>query len=183
MLEYLKLMMQLLLVPVRGWEDVSSSSPDPEEMLRRGLYPLMGVAALTEFVSFFYDSQLSLAVVLVRAVIGFGAYFASVFIARLIFDVYLGRELESGEQNRRKTETLIVFAIGIMILFRIIGNCMPSDVNIFKFLPLYLVLILYKAAPYMEVRRDCEFNFLGLASIATVVVPLALYYVLCFILA
>ena len=58
MLEYLKLMMQLLLVPVRGWEDVSSASPDPDEMLRKGLYPLMGVAALSEFVSFFYVREL-----------------------------------------------------------------------------------------------------------------------------
>lgn len=183
MLEYLKLMMQLLLVPVRGWEDVSSASPDPEEMLRRGLYPLMGVAALTEFVSFCYVSGLTLSAVLVRAVVDFGAYFASVFIARLIFDVYLGRELEGGELNRRKAETLTVFAIGIMIVFRIIGNCMPSDVNIFKFLPLYLVLVLYKAIPYMGVRRDREFSFLGLASIATVVVPLALYYLLYLIVA
>ena len=72
MLEYLKLMMQLLLVPVRGWEDVSSASPDPDEMLRKGLYPLMGVAALSEFVSFFYVRELSLATVLVRAVVDFG---------------------------------------------------------------------------------------------------------------
>ena len=183
MLEYLKLMMQLLLVPVRGWEDVSSASPDPDEMLRKGLYPLMGVAALSEFVSFFYVRELSLATVLVRAVVDFGAYFVSLFITRLIFDVYLARELEGGEVNRRKSETLTVFAIGIMVLFRIIGNCLPAVVNIFKFLPLYLVLILYKSIPYMGVRHDREFAFLGLTSIATVLVPLAIYYLLYFIVA
>ncbi len=102
MLEYLKLMMQLLLVPVRGWEDVSSASPDPDEMLRKGLYPLMGVAALSEFVSFFYVRELSLATVLVRAVVDFGAYFVSLFIARLIFDVYTSPASLMGRTESQK---------------------------------------------------------------------------------
>ena len=54
MLEYLKYLVQLLLSPARGWEDISAKSPDPEEMTRKGLYPLIGIAAVSEFCAFFY---------------------------------------------------------------------------------------------------------------------------------
>jgi len=54
MFAFLKYLIQLLLSPSHGWEDLETRDPDPEEMTRSGLYPLMGIAAATEFLSFFF---------------------------------------------------------------------------------------------------------------------------------
>lgn len=47
MLEFLKNILQLILSPGNGWEDLSHSKTEPETMLSKGLYPLLGVMALT----------------------------------------------------------------------------------------------------------------------------------------
>ena len=114
---------------------------------------------------------------LVSAVVDFGAYFVALFIAKLIFEIYLPGLVDGGEPSRHKSQTFIVFSIGMMVLLQIVCNCLPSTLTIAKFLPLYVVLVIYKAVPYMSIRQDSELRFLGVASVATVAVPLFLYYI------
>ena len=57
MVQYLKNLLQLVLLPFRGWEDVSATLSDPERLLRDGYYPLLGIAANTEFVRLFYHGH------------------------------------------------------------------------------------------------------------------------------
>ncbi len=182
MLQYLKYLFQLLLSPGLGWEDIEHTDPDPEELTRKGLYPLMGLAAATEFLAFFYERGIALGTVLIRAVADFGSYFVSVFIAKLIFDYYLGRLTENGRHDIRKASTLTVTGLGMMVLFQVFSNCLPWNLILLKFLPIYVVLVLYKAAHYMNIRRNDEMRFLGITAGALVGVPLLIYYLLYFII-
>ena len=65
-----------------------------------------------------------------------------------------------------------------MVLIQIIDNCIPWQIVILKFLPLYAVLVIYKASDYIGVRRGDELRFMGLAAGVIVVVPLLIYYLL-----
>lgn len=177
MLSFLKYLIQLVLSPGNGWEDLAKESPDPEELTRRGLYPLLGIAAITEFLALIFHRHIRLADVLVRAIADFGAYFVSIFIARLIFELYL-RKLTGATPEPRRTATLTVTGIGLMVVIQIISNCMPWNLVLLKFLPLYVILVLYKAAPYIGVDKRSELNFIGLSAAAIVAVPLLLYYLL-----
>lgn len=182
MFSFLKYLIQLLLSPAHGWEDIEKHNPDPEDLTRTGLYPLMGVAALTEFLAFFYERHAELGTVLIRAVADFGAYFVSVFIARLIFDFYMGALTNSGSNDSRKASTVTVSGLGLMVLIQVISNCLPWSIMLVRFMPLYVVLVLYNAIPYMDVRRGCEMRFLLVAAGAVVAVPLLIYYLLYFII-
>ena len=177
MLDCLKYLIQLILAPGSGWEDLEKRNPDPEEMLRRGLYPLLGIAAITEFLAFFYQRHITLAEVLVRALADFGAYFISIFIAKLIFELYLGR-LTSVQPDNRRVMLMTVCGMGLMVLIQILSNCLPWNLVLLKFLPVYVVLVLYKAVPYIGVNKDSELRFIGLSAAAIVAVPLAIYYLL-----
>ncbi len=146
-------------------------------MLRRGLYPLLGIAAITEFLAFFYQRHITLAEVLVRAIADFGAYFISIFIAKLIFELYLGR-LTSVQPDNRRVMLMTVCGMGLMVLIQILSNCLPWNLVLLKFLPVYVVLVLYKAVPYIGVNKDSELRFIGLSAAAIVAVPLAIYYLL-----
>ncbi|MBD5234212.1 MAG: hypothetical protein HDS65_08560 [Bacteroidales bacterium] len=177
MLTFLKYLLQLILAPSSGWEDLSKADPDPDELARTGLYPLLGVAAATEFLAFAYLRHAELAQVLMRAVADFGAYFVSLFIARLIFELYLGR-LTTNPPSQRSVQTVCVAGIGLMVLVQIIANCLPWNLVILKFLPVYVILILYKAMPLLGVKKDSELAYIGLSAAAIVAVPLFIYYLL-----
>lgn len=182
MLTYLRHLFQLILSPGRGWEDVSASVPDPDELQRRGLYPLLGIAAMTEFVQRLYVSGLELSLMLERAIVVFGAYFASVFVARLLLELTLPRVVD-GELNLRKCSVVTVCIIGLMVLIQILSNVLPSELTMLRFMPLLVVVTIYKAAKYLCVKADSIVNYLLVMTVATIITPLLLYYILYLIIA
>ena len=48
MLTLLRYIIQLILSPQNGWDDIADTNPDPDTLLRKGVYPLLGIAAVTE---------------------------------------------------------------------------------------------------------------------------------------
>ena len=75
-----------MLSPAKGWEDVSQASVAPAELCSRGLYPILGVAALSNFARMLYGNGITLVTAIERAVVGFGTYFAAYFLAALILE-------------------------------------------------------------------------------------------------
>lgn len=177
MLKFLTYILQLILSPREGWEDLGKADPDPETMLRHAYYPLLGIATATCFLSPVYHSGESLAAVIIRAVATFGAYFVALYLAKLVFDVYLGR-LSVAAVDHRRAFMLILVSMGMMLVFRIVSNCLPWHLIVIDFLPLYVVLVLSKAYTYMGIARREEIRFLGIASGLTVAIPLAIYYLI-----
>ena len=168
MFKFIRYLLQLILAPGAGWAYIRRQNPEPELLLHNGLMPLLAFA---------YMRHVTLATVLMRAVADFGAYFITVFIARLIFELYLGK-LTITEPDTRRLENFTICGIGIMVLFQIVTNCVPWNLVLLKFLPLYAILILYKASRFLVVKKNAELRFTGLASIAIVAMPLAIYYLL-----
>lgn len=174
MLRFLKYLLQLILSPGHGWEDIRDENPGAEVLTRTGLYPLLALAAATEFLAFLYHSDIQLGTVLIHVLADFGAYFISIFIARLLFDMYLGR-LCVAKPDSDRVATLITVGIGLLVLIQIIENCLPYPLILIKFLPVYVMLILYKAAAYLGIAEYNDMRFFGLSSMAIVVVPLLIY--------
>ncbi len=181
MLAFLKYILQLLLSPASGWDDIASGRPAPEELLHRGLYPLLAVAALTEFLALTWNHDAGFVSVLIRSIVDFGAYFISIFVARLLFEMYFPAMCKK-EPDRRRVSLFIIFALGIMVIFQILDNVVPWDTVYLSLLPLYAVLVIYKSEAFLGVAIDSQMRFLLLGAGATVAVPLAIYYFLLLIL-
>lgn len=177
MLTFLKYLIQLILSPSNGWDDLAKHDPDPEVMLREGLFPLMALSAATEFLDIPYGTDAGLLQVISSAVTDLGAYFLTVFLARLIFDISLDK-LCNRPPEQRRVHTFINATVGLMVLFRIVDNCLPWNLMLLKFLPLYVVLVISKATRYVGIRRRDDMEFLGIASGVTVAVPLCIYYLI-----
>ncbi len=175
MLTLLKYIVQLILSPSHGWEDIERENPSPEKLMRSGLLTLLGIAVCTEFLSLLNDRDASISATAIRAIADFGAYFVSVYIAKLIFDIYMKRIVGENYDNRRAS-VLAIMAVGLMIFFQIIDNILPWNLILLRFLPLYAVLVIYKSSSYMHVPTSDEMNFLILASTATIAVPMAIHY-------
>ncbi len=181
MFTYLKYLLQLFLAPEHGWEDLASENPEPRSLLTKGLIPLLVVAALSEAMAFVWIKHTSTETVILDAVLVFGAYFVSIFIAKLIIEGLMPR-LCGVYPDKGRTEILIACALGMTVIFRIINNCLPGNIVMLQFFPLYTFLVLFKAAPYMDVPHKMEFYFMSLTGAATVILPMVIYYVLKLIL-
>lgn len=181
MFVFLKYLIQLILSPAHGWEDLEAAHAEAGTLLRRGFLPLLGLTAASEFCQRLWAPEYPLGMIAVRAVVDFGSYFVSVYLARLILESYINRAA-GVVVDRERTGVLAVMGVGLMVLIQLVDNLCPWNLILLRFLPLYAVLVIYKGAVYAGVPSNREFNFLGLATVALVVLPLALYYLLFLIL-
>ena len=175
MFQYLKYMIQLILSPTHGWEDIEEESPDARTLLMKGLVPLTAVCALTEYLRMMWERGIGFGRATVHAILDLGVYFISAFVARLIFEMYLGRF--SNKPDSSRAHILSIVTIGLMVLIQILDNILPWDLVILRFLPLFVVMIVYKSCSYMRIDEEDDLKYLLMASIATIAVPLVIYYI------
>lgn len=149
--------------------------------MRRGFYPLCGVAAATEFVQLAYPGGGSFVAVFKLAVITFCAYFASLYLSRMVLDSLLPKVTE-GEMSERRTSTSILMCLGLMLMIEIVQNLLPTTITLLQFLPIYVLLVYYKASEYLAVRKDCEMNFVMTGLLTVVGMPIVLRWLLGMIL-
>lgn len=177
MLRYLKNLFQLVLAPTKGWEDVSASLESPERLMRDAFFPLLGVAAASEFIRLFYHNSGGFLTVFELAIALFGSFFVSFFVGRIILSNYLVN-LVAGELNQTKLSTFIIYGLGLLLLIEIIENILPTELTLVKFLPLFVALILYRATAYLSVKSGSELRFLCVAALAVIVLPIVIFSLL-----
>lgn len=177
MLQYLKNIIQLILSPTKGWEDISASLSSPDKLARDAYFPMLLVVALTEFIRIFYNDSVGFVTALELAIALFGSYFVSFYIARLIFEYYL-KQLVIGDINTTKISIFTLYGLGMMLMIEAIENIIPTDLTLIKFLPLFVALILYKGSAYMSVKADYEIRFLCVTIATLIVVPMGIFWIL-----
>ena len=129
----------------------------------------------------FYSHDAGIGSVLQQAMAIFCAFFAAIFLSRMLLDAWLPKVTE-GRPSERRTATLNIMCIGQMELIAIIDNCIPAGLTLIHFLPIYALLIFYKSSRYMAVRADSEMNYIVVGLLSVVAVPKVLYWLLSLIL-
>lgn len=170
---FIRQLIQLVLAPSRGWEDVSEAGAAPADIQRRGFYPFLALTGASEFLRLIYTHDLGFWTVLLSAIAVMGAMFVSLYVGRLFLDMTLSQYI-SGQLNATKVDIFATYMIGINCLFRILENAMPASMTFLKFLPLISLLIMFKATAYMAVKPDSQLSFLGLCTVAFIVLPIAM---------
>lgn len=168
MLKFLKHILQLIISPAKGWEDVSSAGIDPRELTRRGLYPLLAILAITCLIRPLYASiEYSLVEALQNAIVSFTVYFATLFIAGAAFSTFMPTLTENAGSNF-KNQSFVIFCLGILITINIISNLIPGDLVILKILPVYVIFVMFNGVRYLDVTSSKigHFMFLAVLSIA-----------------
>ncbi len=176
MLQILRYLIQLILSPGHGWDDLAEESPDPDVLLRKGLYPLTILAAITEFVGVFFGLK-AFSQALLSAILLLGTYFLSIFIGRLSFDIYFDA-IPQYEVDTRRQDTLVVCGLGLMAFFQVLKNCLPWELVVFNFFPIFVVLILAKATSYMNIPRREDVKFILVTASVLVIIPLLIPYLI-----
>lgn len=174
-LYYLRDSLQLILAPVKGWEDVSADGLDDTALLKKGLIPMLAVVALSSLVRLFFDVEASVVGVIQQAIITFIKYFATYYFACLIYTLYLPSCI-NGEFSLKKCHTFITYGITLLALVNIIENCIPVELAVLYIMPIYVLYILWRGLRYLSVSFDGVGTFLLITILSIIVPPYLLQY-------
>ncbi len=175
MLKYLGYLIQLILSPGKGWDDIALSKLTPKTVASDGFYPLLGLASCSVFVEYFYDSDLTLPVLIENAVITFVSYFISYFIASFMFAVF-GKRLIKNEPDEKRYNLFILFSLSILVLIAIVKNCLPMSLSLVEFLPVFVLLVMWTGHRYLNVIDGKEASFTVFCGLSILMPPFVLEY-------
>lgn len=173
MLDFLKNIIQLLINPAKGWEDISFDSRTPSELCRKGYYPIIGIAALSCAAMLYRPgTHWTFVAVIQQMIITFTIYFATLFLAQFMFSITFAKMTDK-KVSPKKNSTVIIYLLAMMALIRIVMNLIPFDFPVLYFIVIYIGVILYKATSYLGVTEDKIGNFMVM-SVLSIMVPVFL---------
>lgn len=163
MLIYLRALFQLILSPGRGWEDIAQEDIDPRKLAATGLYPMIAIAALTELVKAFWNSDYGVMELIAQPIITFVMYFTGYFIGIFFMSIIMP-ELSAGSNVDKRMHTFVNYSMGLLTVIEIINNMLPIDVPLVYFFPLYVAVIQWKGNRYMQVSDAYAGRFVLLTA-------------------
>jgi len=170
MLTYLKSMLQLVLAPKEGWEDISIDDREPSTISVAGFYPLIGLTALTAFVGAAYHSGLPFSDMLVQCVVIIFKYILAYFTGLWTFDALMP-EYTVEEPDQRRIQTYLIYCVSLLAVIGLISNCLPRPLAVVQFMPLYVLLIMWRGADYLDIRPGCHLSFMIMAACSMMIPP------------
>ena len=174
-LYFLRDSLQLILAPVKGWEDVSADGLNHESLFKKGLIPLLVITALSSYVRLLFDIDASFIGVLQQSIVTFIKYFATYYVASLTFAVYLPSCI-NGEFSHKKCYTFITYGITLLAIVNIIENCIPVELAVVYIMPVYVMYILWRGLRYLSVSFDGVGQFIFLTVSVIMIPPVLLQY-------
>lgn len=166
----MKNVLQLVLSPRRGWEDIALDDEDGEEPVAPAFYVLAGIVALSWLVRGVYEPSLGWLRLLELAVITYGVLFVSYFVGTFVMSVSLESLVTRGEVSERRTRVFVIFGVTLLSLILLLANLLPASTPVLWFMPVYVVVVLWKGNRYLGVS-DRKAGVFTLVSFIAVMLP------------
>lgn len=167
---YLKSCLQLILSPRHGWEDISYDNPGHKELFVSGFLPFILIVSLSPLIGCIYTGEFEWLYEVGAILKIFLKYFISYFIAGLIFTFYMP-VVSQGACKEKQRSVFLMFSLGLLAILDLLHNCLPIDLAVLNFLPLYTLFIMWRGAPYMKVAKGRNASFVFLCFFAVIVAP------------
>lgn len=166
---YLLDMLQLVLSPKRGWEDIAVDDIPANRLLTGGFIPLIIVNALSCLTGFLYHDDISTLAIVASMISSVVMFLVPYFLASFFFSLYIP-SCTGGTMRMNKNHTFIIYSLSIMVVMDILIHLLPMVPDMIFLLPIYVLFIMWRGLAYMEVKFDGVISFLVL-NILTVLLP------------
>lgn len=164
------LMPGIMISPARGWARAKTEGPEPDLATIRFLLPLCLAAGASEFFALIYHVQLSLADLLVNAVINFCAFFLGYYIAIVLCKLLLPKDTRNFPTTRFG-RLMTMAAIATLAIFHILFEALPMFDFIIEFFPLWTVFILYKGLGTADISHEKFAYSMGVICVVIICSP------------
>lgn len=164
-------LINLILAPTRGWEDVAGMSGiDSRRMLVRGLLPLTAAAGLSVFARPLYVSGLTFGMLLISAIVVSVKFFLAYYIALFLFSIFLPPMTQSGftAETDNRTAAFTALNLALLAIIEILSNLLPVELSIVQFLPVYVAVIIWQGRNFMDIEPSRAGHFILLALLAII---------------
>lgn len=167
--------------PVHGWEDISYDAPDSRRLVVSALIPWLILVSLSSMLPGVYSGTLTLLSALHSVIATFLMFFITYYLAVAAFSFYMP-SLSGGSAREQNNNTLILFSVCLLALIEMIKNCLPVDLGMLNFFPLYVLYIMWRGARYLKVTRSNRLQYVCLAFLTILLPPYILKFIFSLIL-
>lgn len=171
---FMKNILQLVLSPKNGWQDVALDDEEGEEPVAPAFYLLIALVSLSWIVSGVYHPEAGWLRVMEMVVITYGILFVSYFVGTFVMSVSLESLVTRGEVNERRTRIFVMFGVAMLAIILFIANMLPAPTPVLWFLPVYVVVVLWKGARYLGVSAKRSGLFTLVSFLAVMLPPMLL---------
>lgn len=170
MLNYFKSLLQLVLAPKEGWEDISIDDREPSTISVAGFFPLLGLTALTVFFGACYHAVWEFDELLVKSIVVVFKYIFAYFVGLWAFDALMP-DYTVEEPDQRRIQTYLIYCVSLLAVIGLISNCLPRPLAFVQFMPLYVLLIMWRGADYLDIRPGRHLSFMVMAFCSLMLPP------------
>lgn len=176
MKDYLKYLLQLILSPANGWEDIEKGDVPPSRLTVDGYLPLIALTAVSVFTKALFLHHVEFITLFLDMVITFVVYFISYFFGTFILSIFL-EPMVDGDYDDQRSQTFTLYTLGLTAIIGIIFNCFPLPGIMLFFFALYIVLIQFRGIRYMHIRQESTGLFMILAVLGVLCPPYIFHFI------
>ncbi len=169
MLHFLKNLLQLILSPEHGWEEISFDGKEPDKLASEGMYPLFAIMGATSFVQGFYEPTFDVGQQLQSAMVKFVALLVAYFAGMALMEIFVGK-MSTKDVSIKNTKTVALYIISLLAVIQIVENFVPVDFTVIKVLPLFLIIVVYHSMSYLSIDTSRAAHYV-LATMAALILP------------
>ena len=168
---YIKQLLQLIIGPKRGWEDISSAVRTHEVIFKSGFVPWIIIAGCANFIKLFYDVDITFVRALQDAIVTSGGLFISNIVCRLFLEIGISKNIDN-KANTEKLAIITDYMIGLVGMYNLIRCIVPAEITPLYFMPLISIFVIYNSTKFLGVKEDMVLSYTFLASVGTILVPI-----------
>lgn len=176
MLKFLGCLMQLIISPSKGWTDVAAVGEQPQQLAASGFYPFLGITACSEFIPRIYDKHLTLPMLIESAVVTFVSYFVAYFLASALMSATISH-VSGDNPGEKKINTFIIYNLAILALITLVRNCLPMELSLVQFMPLFVLIVMWAGRQYLNVDEGRIPSFLLICALFILIPPYLIGYI------
>ncbi|MDE5774156.1 MAG: hypothetical protein K2H86_06845, partial [Muribaculaceae bacterium] len=142
----------------------------------RCFYPLIAVAAVSEFMSYIYRVPESIGAVLIQALTVFISFFFGYFLILILEKALLPANCKEKALSDYGKQ-YVLFLLSTLTLFYILSNCVPMLEAIWVFLPLWTIYLASKGIRFFKFE-DHRTTLITVMICAFIIIsPIAIYMI------
>lgn len=151
----LLLLLKVLTTPVEGWKELKRSRLKEDAVASRCFYPLIALAAASEFTGIFYEAHFTVSEGVIKGIITFMTFFFGYFSVLLLGGIFLPKDLKE-RLNSYYGKEYVMLNISTLALFYIVFRIFPILGPVVAFLPLWTIYIASKGVKIFRVEENLK---------------------------
>lgn len=171
--ELLGIMLRTLLTPVEGWKKLKRSAISNERFGSACFLPMVALASVSEFAVCIYDSTVTLAHVLVEALVTFISFYLGYYLSILVDHLFTSAKCRKCLDSRFG-RNFVMNAMATLALFFAFIKAFPMIEPVLVFLPLWTIYSVCRGVRFLRAPRDQETLLMVIISLSIILSPYSL---------